>query len=175
MLLRNLNVKNGLCNGTRLQVMEMGKNLITARILTGNNEGSIATIPRINLQPNQSKFSFKMIRSQFPIMPAFAMTINKSQGQSFSKVSISLTNSVFAHGQLYVALSRTRYKAGLKIFIKENQIQGKFGTQSILTRNIVYSQVIDYKENQILNKNSKVQNNRINIPEPDFAFHFYWL
>ena len=47
--LRNLNVKNGLCNGTRLQVMEMGKNLITAKILTGNNEGSIATIPRIKL------------------------------------------------------------------------------------------------------------------------------
>ena len=53
-------------------------------------------------------------------MPAFAMTINKSQGQSFSKVGISLTNPVFAHGQLYVALSRTRYKNGLKIFIKEN-------------------------------------------------------
>ena len=35
MLLRNLNLKMGLCNGTRLQVVETGKNLIRAKILTG--------------------------------------------------------------------------------------------------------------------------------------------
>jgi ATP-dependent DNA helicase PIF1 len=87
----------------------------------------MTTIPRIKLNPNESKFSFKMIRSQFPVIPAFAMTINKSQGQSFDKVGVSLTNPVFAHGQLYVAFSRVRSKYGLKIFIKdgEGSAQGK--------------------------------------------------
>ena len=59
-----------------------------------------------------------MIRNQFPLIPAFAMTINKSQGQSFKNVGISLANPVFSHGQLYVALSRTRIRKGIKIFIK---------------------------------------------------------
>ncbi len=59
-----------------------------------------------------------MIRNQFPLIPAFAMTINKSQGQSFKNVGISLANPVFSHGQLYVALSRTRIRNGIKIFIK---------------------------------------------------------
>ncbi len=35
MLIRNLNIKCGLCNGTRLQVVEMGKNILKAKILTG--------------------------------------------------------------------------------------------------------------------------------------------
>ena len=53
------------------------------------------------------------------------MTINKSQGQSFSKVGIALNVPVFSHGQLYVALSRVKFKDGLRIFIKEGISQSK--------------------------------------------------
>ena len=58
-------------------------------------------------------------------MPAFAMTINKSQGQSFDQVGVSLKNPVFAHGQLYVAISRVRSRKGLRIYVKEGSTQGK--------------------------------------------------
>ncbi|KAI8523384.1 hypothetical protein RHMOL_Rhmol13G0069100 [Rhododendron molle] len=47
-----------------------------------------------------------MTRCQFPIRLAYAMTINKSQGQSVKFVGVDLCTSVFSHGQLYVALSR---------------------------------------------------------------------
>ncbi|KAI8554974.1 hypothetical protein RHMOL_Rhmol05G0137900 [Rhododendron molle] len=45
-------------------------------------------------------------RRQFPIRLAYAMTINKSQGQSVNFGGIDLRTLVFSHGQLYVALSR---------------------------------------------------------------------
>ena len=80
------------------------------------------------------------MRNQFPLIPAFAMTINKSQGQSFKHVGISLTNPVFSHGQLYVALSRTRSKNGIKIYVKENECQGKMlkNDSRTFTPNIVW-------------------------------------
>ncbi len=49
MLIRNLNIKKGLCNGTRLQITDLKKNFIQAKILTGENEGEIVAIPRIKL------------------------------------------------------------------------------------------------------------------------------
>jgi ATP-dependent DNA helicase PIF1 len=51
MLIRNLNIKKWLCNGTRLQITKLGRNLIHAKILTGKEEGQVIAIPRIKLTP----------------------------------------------------------------------------------------------------------------------------
>jgi ATP-dependent DNA helicase PIF1 len=51
--------------------------------------------------------------SQFPVKLAYALTIHKSQGQSFDKVIIDLGCGAFAHGQTYVALSRCRTMEGI--------------------------------------------------------------
>lgn len=51
------------------------------------------------------------------------MTINKSQGQTFQHVGIHLNNAPFSQGQLYVALSRARKQANVKVFIRHNKGQ----------------------------------------------------
>ncbi|PIA25570.1 hypothetical protein AQUCO_11100024v1 [Aquilegia coerulea] len=105
MLLRNLQPRDGLCNGTRLMVIQFATRVIEAKILNGSHAGNYVFIPRITLQPSVSETPFQMARRQFPVRLAFAMTINKSQGQSVKYVGIDLRNHVFSHGQLYVALS----------------------------------------------------------------------
>ena len=45
---------------------------------------------------------------QFPLMLGYAMTIHKAQGKTLSKVVIDISRGAFAHGQTYVALSRTK-------------------------------------------------------------------
>ncbi|XP_071729379.1 uncharacterized protein [Rutidosis leptorrhynchoides] len=72
-------------------------------------------------------------RKQFPVSMCFAMTINKSQGQSLSRVGLFLPQPVFTHGQLYVAISRVKNKNGLKILICDKDMN-----DSNTTTNVVY-------------------------------------
>ncbi|MBI5414646.1 AAA family ATPase, partial [Candidatus Peregrinibacteria bacterium] len=51
--------------------------------------------------------------TQFPIRIAFAVTIHKAQGKTFEKVVIDIGRGTFAHGQMYVALSRCTSLEGM--------------------------------------------------------------
>jgi hypothetical protein len=137
MLLRNLNQICGLCNGTRLIITKLFDRLIEAKILTGNNVGHKFFIPRIVLTATENKWPFLFKRRQFPIRPCYAMTINKSQGQSLNQVGIYLSEPVFTHGQLYVALSRVTSKNHLKILINNND-----DIPNTYTKNIVFKDVL---------------------------------
>lgn len=65
----------------------------------------------------EQKIRHKVIGTytQYPVRLAWALTIHKSQGKTFDKVFIDLSRGMFAHGQLYVALSRCRTLEGIML------------------------------------------------------------
>ena len=77
MLLRNLNLSQGLLNSTRLLIKTLGRRVIQAKIMTGTHVGHIVFIPRIALTTTKDcHLPFTPTRRQFPIKPSYAMTIN---------------------------------------------------------------------------------------------------
>ncbi|KAL4564495.1 hypothetical protein LXL04_028559 [Taraxacum kok-saghyz] len=104
-LLRNLNLQMGLCNGTRLVVTQIGRRVIEAVIITGTHVGDTVIIGRVDMTPTDSCWPFTLQRRQFPVKVCFAMTINKSQGQTFNNVCVYLDNPSKKMSSMYRFLS----------------------------------------------------------------------
>jgi len=92
----------------------------------------------MDLVPSYSGLPFKFQRRQFLISLCFAMTINKSQGQTLSRVGLYLPQPVFTHGQLYVAISIVKTKRELKILILDED-----GNATNTTKNVVYKEIFE--------------------------------
>jgi hypothetical protein len=120
MLLRNLDPPT-LCNGTRVCVKNLWPNVIEATVLTGCARGEHVFILRIQLISDDLAFTFQ--RLQFPVRVAFAITINKAQGQSLSKAGVNLEKPCFSHGQLYVACSRVGSPENLLFTVKKGKLK----------------------------------------------------
>ena len=139
MLLRNLDPENGHCNGVKYVINNLLDRVLEITSVNGSNPGSKLLVPRIIMINSDSTLPFSIRRRQFPLRPAFALTVNKSQGQTLSTVGIYLGRDFFSHGQLYVALSRCGNKEGIRILTR---VGSKEGFQGKVMRNVVFEEVL---------------------------------
>jgi hypothetical protein len=100
--------------------------IVEAKIITGKGASNVAFISRIKFIFDNINLPFTFVRKQFPLGLAYAMTINKSQRQTFSHVGLHFADDVFSHGQLYVAFSRTKAPANVKVQLP-NIMHGRIG------------------------------------------------
>jgi hypothetical protein len=116
MLLRNDADKRWV-NGTLGRVTRLSTGAVTVRIGRHSYEIEPATweIREYRYDPRKKKIEPGIAGTftQFPLRPAWAMTIHKSQGRTFDQVIIHLGAGAFTHGQVYVALSRCTSLAGV--------------------------------------------------------------
>ena len=134
MLMRNVNIKSKLTNGARGIVVGyvIDGNAHVTHISRENMRNQIlAILVKFDFQSDSDQpieitrrivNKFKSIDGlsyeiyQFPLRLAWAVTAHKSQGQTLNKVSIDIGTSAFAHGALYVALSRVRKISDILFF-----------------------------------------------------------
>jgi ATP-dependent DNA helicase PIF1 len=128
MIVRNANPP-AICNGILAKLISWTRYMCRMRLLSGPGKGQVVYLPRFSVRvPSESSgLPFTFTRRQFPIIPAYSVSVHKSQGQSLLKIGFVAEKDAFAHGQVYVALSRvgswdniTFYSPRNEMFIKNN-------------------------------------------------------
>ena len=101
------------------RVPDLRISLPQVQIVTGPYPGNAELLPRICCDSSgDTELPFLLRRMQYPVKLAWVITINKSQGQSVAeRHAVYLPAPVFAHGQLYVALSRGTSSASARVLL----------------------------------------------------------
>ena len=123
MCIRNLNPKRGIINGTMMEIVAIGNRHLQCRILTGKSTGSIEFLLKnaFTIPPEASGLPFTVVRQQYPIIPAYCLTVHKAQGQTIARCGLIFESDPYTHGQLYVALSRVSSWDSLHVYMHEGQ------------------------------------------------------
>lgn len=128
MLLMNLDRKNGLCNGTRLVVKQILKESIKVqRAVPFRGRREEIFLPKLRMLSDDVPVAGTISRFQIPVSLAFAVSINKAQGQSMEYVGLYLRRPVFSHGQFFVAVSRGKKGRNVHIAVVKGPLQGPLG------------------------------------------------
>lgn len=107
MLIQNQSIEDGLVNGSMGVITRIvEKTPLTPRemVYVKFANGVEVPITRHSWMNDSETFGI----SQFPLIPAYAITIHKIQGQTLDKVCANIGSGIFECGQSYVALSRVR-------------------------------------------------------------------
>jgi len=115
--------------------------------ITVNIDGKIHSVPKetwnkiqyvLNEETNTLEEKVVSSFTQFPLKLAWAITIHKSQGQTYNTVAIDMGYGAFAHGQTYVALSRCK------------TLEGIYLNRKILREDIIVeSKIVDFMRGKI--------------------------
>ena len=150
MLIRNMLISERLTNGGLFVVVGISTNTIFVLRWEDRDDNDATPIPLFRLHFAMNVRGVKASRIQFPIVHGFAATVNKCQGKTiFDEIFIDLRYHCFAHGQLYVALSRVRHPSQITLILD--------GTSRKCT-NVVYKRLLEMA----------------GIARPEEAVHHHW-
>ena len=136
--MRNMSVKKGLVKNAQVLIKDLRPHYTMVSVLDDNGHEMTAEatlIPRINFEFEPPYTNFTILRKQLALRLAYATTFNSCQGLTLDRVAIDFRTDVFAHGQLYTALSRIRNRSDAKILVDPIKFDGS-------VTNVVYESLL---------------------------------
>ena len=138
-LLRNMDLNNGHCNGVKYVVQNIKPHLLELKAISGTNVGKFLLLPRILSISKSASLPFTLRRKQFPIKLSYGLSANKAQGQTLERAGIYLGQDFFSHGQAYVAFSRVGDKNNIKVLKRRGLGDSK---RPCMMKNVVFKSVL---------------------------------
>jgi hypothetical protein len=136
-LMRNMSQEKGLVKNARLIVRRLARRFVEIQVINNRTGtlGETQCIPRITFNFKPPYCSWTVTRKQFPLRLSYAITFNGCAGLTLDRTVLDLRTDVFAHGQLYTALSRVRHRNDSRIFLNEE-------AESHEVVNVVYKELL---------------------------------
>ena len=121
MITKNYDPSVGACNGTMCELLQASRYMCQVKIQSGIHVGRVICLPRCSCHVSRenSGLPFDFTRVQFPLQPAYCVSVHKSQGQSLTRIGLIIDQDSFAHGQVYTALSRTSGWDNITVLLPE--------------------------------------------------------
>ena len=154
MLTRNVDKQNGLVANVRVRVVQLRDHTVEVAL---HSEDANAPPKRFNVCRWRTLFRMShtsdilIARIQFPFRLAYALTFNKAQGQDLHRVLVDISSNcgalldkdlhggAFAHGHLYVALSRVERSSNIAVFV-DDATQPTVRAAHIVHSSLLYDQ-----------------------------------
>ena len=121
LIMRNLNVNDGVTNNTRVVILQISTRYVYCQTLSARPVPVCLPRIRFNFRLPYGQ-SFTMTRLQFPLRRAFALSVHKSQGQTLERALMDARQDFFAHGHLYVGMSRVTRYDNIAFFLSHYQL-----------------------------------------------------
>ena len=134
-LMRNFNPVERLMNHVPVIVKAVHHHHILIETLDGREY----PLPRIVFRWQIANGTSTMARRQYPLRAAYASTFNGGQGRTLERACLDVRRSPFAHGHLYVGVSRVKNRDDMRVLPDfENLDQNG----NALVRNVVWPELL---------------------------------
>lgn len=133
----------GLVKGVSALVTSCDKHSVRVQL----RNGTIWRIPRTShkYRPSHLKDTVQVTRHQLPLAVSFASTVHRVQGDTLHAVVLDLRDAIFAHGQLYTAITRILERHGLHVLVPPEDFRTlPHGESSFRCKNIVIKSILRY-------------------------------
>ena len=136
---RNLSTEKGLVKNARVIIQDLNRHSIRVAVLLQPHavaqDMQEFPLVRITFEFNPDQSSWTVVQKQFPLRLAYATTFNSSQGLTLNRAVIDLRHSVFAHGQLYTALTRFGHRDRGRVLFAPTNVLGQ--TSNIVSQELL--------------------------------------